>query len=167
MPGWQFPWDSEPAVADPSTLTALLPTPAKPRGRRPASARAMGGGSDVVPAWRNHHLTISGPADGVDRFAAAACGSGVIPWRLDGVPSRKIFPPGGLPAGRLAVADSGRLPHPGTAVPRPGRGASRPRRRSDRTQRGGLQFNQTAAVGPLPLRGWRLAGRASKYSASP
>ena len=85
MPTWQFPWDNEPAVADPSALpAALLPGPAKPRGRRPASARAMGPGPDVVPAWRYPHLTISGPADGVDRFAAAARGSGVIPWRLDG-----------------------------------------------------------------------------------
>jgi hypothetical protein len=31
-----------------------------------------------------HHLTISGPAADVDRFADVARGSGVIPWRLDG-----------------------------------------------------------------------------------
>jgi hypothetical protein len=34
--------------------------------------------------WLYHHLTISGPAEHVESFAAAACGAGVIPWRLDG-----------------------------------------------------------------------------------
>jgi hypothetical protein len=29
-------------------------------------------------------LTISGPAEHVEKFAAAARGSGVVPWRLDG-----------------------------------------------------------------------------------
>lgn len=32
---------------------------------------------------QSHHLTISGPAEPVARFATAARGSGVIPWRLD------------------------------------------------------------------------------------
>jgi hypothetical protein len=35
------------------------------------------------PAWLFHHLTISGPAAPVAELAAAARGSGVIPWRLD------------------------------------------------------------------------------------
>ena len=34
--------------------------------------------------WLYHHLTISGPADAVAAFAAAARGSGVVPWRVDG-----------------------------------------------------------------------------------
>jgi hypothetical protein len=34
-------------------------------------------------AWLYHHLTISGPAETVADFAAAARGAGVIPWRLD------------------------------------------------------------------------------------
>jgi hypothetical protein len=33
--------------------------------------------------WRYYHLTISGPAGTANGFAAAASGSGVIPWRLD------------------------------------------------------------------------------------
>ena len=36
-----------------------------------------------APDWLYHHLTVSGPADAVAAFAAAARGSGVIPWRLD------------------------------------------------------------------------------------
>jgi hypothetical protein len=36
------------------------------------------------PAWLYHHLTITGPAGAVEAFAAAARGSGVIPWQLDG-----------------------------------------------------------------------------------
>jgi hypothetical protein len=35
------------------------------------------------PDWLYHHLTISGPADDVAGFAAAARGAGVIPWQLD------------------------------------------------------------------------------------
>jgi hypothetical protein len=41
-------------------------------------------GPEAIAACLYHHLTISGPADCLDRFAAAARGSGVIPWRLDG-----------------------------------------------------------------------------------
>jgi hypothetical protein len=33
--------------------------------------------------WLYHHLTISGPAEAVTSFAAAARGSGVVPWRLE------------------------------------------------------------------------------------
>jgi hypothetical protein len=35
------------------------------------------------PDWLYHHLTISGPAETVGGFTAAARGSGVIPWQLD------------------------------------------------------------------------------------
>ena len=38
----------------------------------------------TAPAWLYHHLTISGPAEIVADFAAAARGSGVTPWQLDG-----------------------------------------------------------------------------------
>jgi hypothetical protein len=33
--------------------------------------------------WLYHHLTVSGPAEAVMSFAAAARGSGVVPWRLE------------------------------------------------------------------------------------
>ena len=35
------------------------------------------------PAWLYHHLTIIGPAGVVAEFAAAARGSGVVPWQID------------------------------------------------------------------------------------
>jgi len=73
----RFPWedDAEPAPS---------PTPAhdvepRPRGRRP---RALEVTHDAA-GWLYHHLTISGPADRVAAFAAAARGAGVIPWRLN------------------------------------------------------------------------------------
>ncbi len=82
MPALRFPWESDPVGADPGAVPEAPPAPAKPRGRRPASARAIRPGS--APDWLYHHLTLSGPATCVDRFAAAARGAGVIPWRLDG-----------------------------------------------------------------------------------
>ena len=84
MQQWRYPWDTEPA---PVTLPkAPEPPPrGKPRGRRPASARrAMVRVAVTAPGWLYHHLTISGPAKSVADFAAAACGSGVTPWQLDG-----------------------------------------------------------------------------------
>jgi hypothetical protein len=33
--------------------------------------------------WLHHHLTVTGPVDGVATFAQAAAGAGVIPWALD------------------------------------------------------------------------------------
>jgi hypothetical protein len=82
MPALRFPWDGDPVVADPEAVPEAPPAPAKPRGRRPASARAIHPGT--VPDWLYHHLTLSGPAAWVERFAAAARGAGVVPWRLDG-----------------------------------------------------------------------------------
>jgi hypothetical protein len=43
-------------------------------------ALAHAGGA---PAWRYHHLIVSGPAATVAAFAAAARGAGVTPWQLD------------------------------------------------------------------------------------
>jgi hypothetical protein len=40
-------------------------------------------GAAAAPDWLYHHLTVSGPAEADAAFAAAARGSGVIPWRLD------------------------------------------------------------------------------------
>jgi hypothetical protein len=85
---FQYPWDTDPApVATPSPPDPDSPTPkpkAKRRGRRPASvtratSRATGAASD----WLYHHLTVSGPAEIVENFAAAARGSGITPWQLD------------------------------------------------------------------------------------
>jgi hypothetical protein len=80
----RFPWDVEPArvapPADPDPGTLRIRP--KPRGRRPASlTRAAAARS--APDWLYHHLTISGPAEHVQEFAAAARGSGIIPWQLD------------------------------------------------------------------------------------
>jgi len=77
------PWDSEPTpAATPSPDPDAAPTKAKPRGRRPASVTRA-----ATPAtasdWLYHHLTISGPAEAVESFAAAARGAGVTPWQLD------------------------------------------------------------------------------------
>jgi hypothetical protein len=91
-----FPWDSEvPAKAPPpEPLPQAGPLP-KPRGRRPrldpgpglAALRA-----DSGTAWLYFHLTITGTAGAVDAFAAAACGAGVTPWRLDfGMLEEDIF----------------------------------------------------------------------------
>jgi hypothetical protein len=37
----------------------------------------------AAPDWLHHHLTISGPANSVENFAAAARGAGITPWQLD------------------------------------------------------------------------------------
>jgi hypothetical protein len=80
--GLRFPWDMPtvpvvpPADLDPGAQAARP----KRRGRRPATAILTGMG---VSDWLFQHLTISGPAAMVDGFAAAARGSGVIPWQLD------------------------------------------------------------------------------------
>jgi hypothetical protein len=83
---FQYPWDTPPA-ATPSPPEPDSPTPqskAKSRGRRPASVtRAATPATGTGPDWLYHHLTISGPAEAVDSFAAAARGSGITPWQLD------------------------------------------------------------------------------------
>ena len=80
----RYPWDTEPAsAAIPQDPEAMAAKP-KPRGRRPASVtRAAAPAAGTAPDWLFHHLTLSGPAEGVDKFAAAARGAGVIPWQLD------------------------------------------------------------------------------------
>jgi hypothetical protein len=79
---FQFPWDTGPAPLAPPTDTDAPVGKPKSRGRRPASVtRATAAGT--APGWLFHHLTISGPAETVERFAAAARGSGVTPWQVD------------------------------------------------------------------------------------
>ena len=83
MAAWQYPWDTPAApVVIPVLSDASAPL-AKPRGRRPASITRSASHARVTPDWLYHHLTISGPAEAVEDFAAAARGSGIIPWQLD------------------------------------------------------------------------------------
>jgi hypothetical protein len=81
----RFPWDIIPTpvpVAEPADEE--VSTKETPRGRRPRSAlRSATPAADAAPDWLYHHLTISGRAEAVGALAAAARGSGVIPWRLD------------------------------------------------------------------------------------
>lgn len=85
MTALRTPWEDDPAppveAPPPGPPWSSKPQP-KPRGRRWASPEA--GPAREPPAWLFHHLTITGPAGAVDAFAAAAQGSGVVPWRLDG-----------------------------------------------------------------------------------
>jgi hypothetical protein len=85
---FQYPWDTETAAPQPVPAATADPDPsaAKPkrRGRRSAAVlRARTSRAWTTPDWLFHHLTVSGPADSVDNFAAAARGSGVTPWQLD------------------------------------------------------------------------------------
>jgi hypothetical protein len=84
MESFRFPWDPKPAPA------AVVEPPDEPhakekrRGRRPASAlRSAARATAATPDWLYHHLTVSGPAEAVAAFAAAARGAGAVPWRLD------------------------------------------------------------------------------------
>ena len=104
----QYPWDSELA---PATVLAdpHAPKP-KPRGRRPASlTRCIARDAATTPVWLSHHLTISGPAESVADFAAAARGSGVTPWQLDAADIREdIFVRAvSQPAGRRTLSVEG------------------------------------------------------------
>ena len=57
--------------------------PTAPRGRRLGMWRAAG---DAAPPWLYHHLTVSGPGEVVNAFAAAARRAGVMPQSI--YPSR-------------------------------------------------------------------------------
>ena len=82
MTAFRTPWEDDPAPAEaPLPGPTLAPKP-KPRGRRWVLPHA--GSAKEHPAWLYHHLTITGPVDPVGAFAAAARGSGVVPWQLDG-----------------------------------------------------------------------------------
>ena len=75
---FRTPWDPAPVVA-PAPPTS--PSPPKLRGRRPAKTKAASAAAGSP--WLYHHLTVSGPAEPVTTFAAAARGSGIVPWRLE------------------------------------------------------------------------------------
>ena len=81
---FQFPWHvpTTPVVTPPASEPE--DTRQKRRGRRPASvARTARLTRTTAPDWLYHHLTVSGPAEMVENFAAAARGPGVTPWQLD------------------------------------------------------------------------------------
>lgn len=79
----QYPWDTDSVQAAPPRPESVRLQP-KPRGRRPAAiTRATTSETAAAPDWLYHHLTISGPAETVQSFAAAALGSGITPWQLD------------------------------------------------------------------------------------
>jgi hypothetical protein len=85
MESFRFPWDPGPARATIVDAPEEPPDKKIPRGRRPVAvlqARSLTRGRGA-PDWLYHHLTVSGPAEIVDDFAAAARGSGFVPWRLD------------------------------------------------------------------------------------
>jgi hypothetical protein len=77
----QFPWDTRPPVVTPPE-SDRVPPKVKPRGRRPASVTCIAAPARTAADWLYHHLTISGPAEPVEKLAVAARGSGVIPWQL-------------------------------------------------------------------------------------
>jgi hypothetical protein len=85
-PIYRAPWDDPDPTAsrDATPIDGRTAPSSEPimrrRGRRPGLARAAG---DAAPPWLYHHLTVSVPRAGVDAFAAAARGGGVIPWRFD------------------------------------------------------------------------------------
>jgi hypothetical protein len=84
MESFRFPWDPRPAPATIVEAPEEPPAQKIPRGRRPAAVLRSGSlARRAAPDWLYHHLTVCGPAEIVDAFAAAARGSGVIPWRLD------------------------------------------------------------------------------------
>ena len=57
------------------------PRAPKRKGRRPAATPDPESSSE--PAWRYHHLTITGVAAKVEDFAVTARGAGIIPWRFE------------------------------------------------------------------------------------
>jgi hypothetical protein len=79
----RFPWDVEPAPVAPAPEPDVPVGRPKRRGRRPISLTRAAVTRNATN-WLYHHLTISGPAEPVQKFAAAARGSGVVPWRLEG-----------------------------------------------------------------------------------
>lgn len=81
---FQYPWETEPAPLAPRVPPDAAADKPKPRGRRPAAAvRAAFPVTGSRPDWLYHRLIVDGPGETVEKFAAAARGAGVIPWRLD------------------------------------------------------------------------------------
>jgi len=84
MEAFAYPWDTPSARLKAAPDPDAPPPKTKPRGRRPAAlTRAAAVAPGIIANWLYHHLTISGPAEVVATFAAAARGAGVTPWQLD------------------------------------------------------------------------------------
>jgi hypothetical protein len=79
----RYPWPSEQLPAEELSPQPEITTLQKARGRRPNKAAQSSPSSAAAPDWLYHHVTVSGPDELVTAFAAAARGSGVIPWQLD------------------------------------------------------------------------------------
>lgn len=112
MSDFRFPWESEDAPVGAATPLPRGAAPSKPRGRRPrASVDTATTGADAAtpgthmatpgvhtatpgvhtatpagqdrPGWLYHRLVVTGPAETIAAFAAAARGSGITPWATD------------------------------------------------------------------------------------
>jgi hypothetical protein len=70
---FQYPWGVPPGPGVTAPDRDAPPPRVKPRGRRPVAATRMAAPArPTAPDWRYHRLTISGPAERVENFAAAA-----------------------------------------------------------------------------------------------
>jgi hypothetical protein len=81
---YRAPWDepAPPAPADgPGPVTPRVDDAPRRRGRRPDAAHTA---ASAASGWLYHHLSVSGPGEAVNAFAARARGAGVVPWRFDG-----------------------------------------------------------------------------------
>ena len=83
MDAFAFPWDTPPTPVVAPPDPDAPPPKARRRGRRPAAVVSSALSATTAPDWLYHHLTLSGPAETVTRFAAAARGAGITPWQLD------------------------------------------------------------------------------------
>lgn len=86
MTAFRTPWDSGPPPAPGSAPDVRkaeddAPAPPKPRGRRPR--RGGWATPETAPDFIYCELIVTGPAEAVASFAAAARGPGVTPWALD------------------------------------------------------------------------------------
>jgi len=81
--GYRLPWDPDPDLPIPPARPARKKADPKPRGRRPAPARAPSASRHDEGSWVYHRLTVHGPKDDLAGFAEAARGSGIIPWQHD------------------------------------------------------------------------------------
>ncbi len=77
----RYPWEADPPSVEVPPVPEPTPPAPRRRGRPPAPTLAR---SDAEPpVWLYHHLTVRGPSDVLDDFAATARGAVVIPWQLD------------------------------------------------------------------------------------
>jgi hypothetical protein len=93
---FRFPWEEAAPVPAPVPAPAASPKPrpGRPKGlgragqilaRQPSldEGASAGAADSRHTEWLACHLDITGPADAVGAFAAAAAGAGVTPWARD------------------------------------------------------------------------------------